>query len=77
MREIGALEAKNKLGQLLDLVERGKEIVIKRHGKEVARLVPPQRAFNSGNLTATKAAHEAGTSLVLERLTRRDAKRIR
>ena len=40
MREFGAFEAKNKLGQLLDLVERGEEIVITRHGKEVARLVP-------------------------------------
>jgi prevent-host-death family protein len=40
MREVGAFEAKNKLGQLLDLVERGEEITITRHGKEVARLVP-------------------------------------
>ena len=30
MREVGAFEAKNKLGQLLDLVERGEEIVITR-----------------------------------------------
>ena len=40
MREIGAFDAKNKLGQLLDLVEQGEEITITRHGKEVARLVP-------------------------------------
>jgi prevent-host-death family protein len=40
MREIGAFEAKNKLGQLLDAVEHGEEIVITRRGKEVARLVP-------------------------------------
>ena len=40
MREVGAFEAKNKLGQLLDLVEQGEEIMITRHGKEVARLVP-------------------------------------
>lgn len=40
MREIGAFEAKNKLGQLLDLVEQGEEITITRHGKQVARLVP-------------------------------------
>jgi prevent-host-death family protein len=39
MREIGAFEAKNKLGQLLDLVEAGEEIVITRRGKAVARLV--------------------------------------
>jgi prevent-host-death family protein len=40
MREIGAFEAKNKLGQLLNLVEQGEEVIITRHGKEVARLVP-------------------------------------
>ena len=40
MREVGAFEAKNKLGQLLDLVEQGEEVTITRHGKEVARLVP-------------------------------------
>jgi prevent-host-death family protein len=40
MRLIGAFGAKNKLGQLLDLVEQGEEITITRHGKEVARLVP-------------------------------------
>ncbi|MGD0561947.1 MAG: type II toxin-antitoxin system prevent-host-death family antitoxin [Roseiarcus sp.] len=40
MREVGAFEAKNKLGQLLDWVEQGEEIVITRHGKPVARLAP-------------------------------------
>lgn len=42
MREVGAFEAKNKLSELLDLAEHGEEIVITRHGKEVARLVPPK-----------------------------------
>ena len=41
MREFGAFEAKNKLGQLLDLVEAGEEIMIPRRGKAVARLVSP------------------------------------
>jgi prevent-host-death family protein len=44
MREIGAFEAKNKFGQLLDWVEAGDEIVITRRGKVVARLVPPVEA---------------------------------
>ena len=39
MREFGAFEAKNKLGTLLDLVERGEEIVITRHGRPVARMI--------------------------------------
>lgn len=41
MREIGAFEAKSKLGQLLDWVEAGEEIVITRRGKAVAKLVAP------------------------------------
>lgn len=39
MRRIGAFEAKNTLGTLLDLVERGEEVVITRRGRPVARLV--------------------------------------
>ncbi len=38
--EIGAFEAKNKFGMLLERVENGEEIIITRHGKPVARLVP-------------------------------------
>ncbi len=36
--QIGAFEAKNTLGALLDRVEKGEEVVITRHGKPVARL---------------------------------------
>lgn len=39
MRTVGAFDAKNRLGSLLDLVEQGEEITITRHGKPVARLV--------------------------------------
>lgn len=46
MREIGAFEAKNKFGQLLDWVASGEEVTITRHGKEVARLVPAKPGFN-------------------------------
>lgn len=55
MQVIGAFEAKNKLSALLDQVERGEEIVITRHGKEVARLVPPKGAVNRD---AARAAME-------------------
>lgn len=46
MREIGAFEAKNKLGTLLDWVERGEEVLITRRGKAVARLVPAEPGFD-------------------------------
>lgn len=50
--EVGAFEAKNKLGSLLDRVERGEEIVITRHGRPVARLVPDQPASNRDQVQA-------------------------
>lgn len=37
---VGAYEAKTHLAELLDRVQRGEEIVITRHGKPIARLVP-------------------------------------
>jgi prevent-host-death family protein len=46
MREVGAFEAKNKFGQLLDWVEEGEEVVITRHGREVARLVPARQVID-------------------------------
>jgi len=46
MREVGAFEAKAKLGQLLDEVEHGEEIVITRRGKPVARLTPVVLGFD-------------------------------
>ena len=44
--EIGAFEAKNRLGALLDRVEHGEEIVITRRGKPVAKLVPAGLGFD-------------------------------
>jgi prevent-host-death family protein len=40
MREIQASEAKARLSQLLDEVERGETIVITRHGRAIARITP-------------------------------------
>ena len=40
MREIQSSEAKARLTQLLNEVERGETIVITRHGRPIARLVP-------------------------------------
>lgn len=50
MAEVGAFKAKNMLSALLDRVERGEEIVITRHGKPVARLVP-----NAGGIDRSQA----------------------
>ncbi len=40
MVEVQSSEAKAKLSQFLDEVERGETVVITRHGKPVAHLVP-------------------------------------
>lgn len=40
---IGAFEAKTHLSALLDRVERGEEVVITKHGRPVARLLPVAR----------------------------------
>jgi len=40
MREVGVHEAKTHLSKLLREVEAGSEIVIRRGGKVVARIVP-------------------------------------
>ncbi len=50
MLEMGAFEAKNTLGALLDRVQNGEEIVITRHGRPVARLVP-----NDGGIDRAQA----------------------
>ena len=55
MREIGAFEAKTRLGQLLDWVEAGEEVIITRRGKVVARLVPPEAGFDRKRARAAAA----------------------
>lgn len=40
MPSVTAFEAKTRFGQILERVARGEEIVITRHDKPVARIVP-------------------------------------
>lgn len=44
MITVGAFEAKTKLSELLDRVERGEEVLITRHGQPVARLIRAEEA---------------------------------
>ena len=43
MREIQASEAKTNLPRILTAVERGETIIITRHGRAIARIVPEAR----------------------------------
>lgn len=54
--EIGAFQAKNTLGTLLDWVEAGDEVVISRRGKNVARLVSAQTPRELSDRAAAAAA---------------------
>lgn len=47
MITIGAFEAKTHLSSLLERVAQGEEIIITRHGKPLARLVPVDVADRS------------------------------
>lgn len=40
MKTIGAFEAKNRLSELLEAAENGEEIMITKHGRPIAKLVP-------------------------------------
>ncbi len=55
MREIQASEAKTHLPRLLDEVERGETIVITRHGRPIARIVPE---VNRRQAEITKAVED-------------------
>ncbi len=46
IQSFGVFEAKNRLTALLDEVEEGREILITRRGKPVARLVPADAGFD-------------------------------
>lgn len=63
MQEIGAFEAKNTLGALLDRVLEGEEIVITRHGKPVARLVPNASVDRSAAQAAAERIRARAQSL--------------
>jgi len=48
-------EAKAKLSDLVERVQRGEEVTITRHGKPIAKLVPAQRTGKSGRAEAYAA----------------------
>ena len=53
MLQVGAFEAKNTFGGLLDRVQDGEEIVITRHGRPVVELKPipkPARKVTAADL---------------------------
>ena len=66
MATVTAFEAKTRFGELLDRVLRGEEIVITRHEKAVARLIPEGGA-NLEHTRQAVAELRAGRSLMAKR----------
>ena len=58
MKEIQSSVAKAQFAELLDEVERGETIVITRHGKPIARLVPDEEARRERIDMAIKSMNE-------------------
>lgn len=71
MREVQASDAKSHLAQLLDEVERGETIVITRHGRAIARLVPEaerRQAQIRAAIDDIKALRRSGPKMSVEEI---------
>ena len=61
MKHVQASEAKAKFAELLDQVEQGETIVITRHGKVIAQLVPDEEALTRRSQEAIEGILELRT----------------
>lgn len=72
MKQVGAFEAKNRLSELLALVESGEEVVITRHGKAVARLIPAEGISNREAQAVIEELHRLRKGQTLGGISLRD-----
>lgn len=65
MIEVGAFEAKTHLSALLERVSQGQEVLIRRRGKPVAKMVPVRQADRQKvrSVIADLRVHHAGMTL--------------
>ena len=61
---IGLFEAKTHLSEWVSRAERGEEVVITRHSKAVAKLVPMTPLRQRGSATGTEARRAAIAALL-------------
>lgn len=64
---VTALEAKTRFGQLLDRVSRGEEVVVTRHDKPVARIVPAGRPARQELRAAAEGLRELRRTIAMRR----------
>ena len=76
---VGAYEAKAKLSELLDKVEHGEQVVITRHGKPIARLVPERGHDVAKAMAAVDGLLAIGKELAAQgvRVTQADIRAMR
>ena len=77
MREIQASEAKTHLPQILDDVERGETVIITRHGRPIARLVPEsdrRRAEIDDAMASIEARRRHAPRISVKEILRRATK---
>jgi prevent-host-death family protein len=68
MSKVTAFEAKTRFGELLERVMAGEEIVITRHDKAVARIVP------EGNVTSSEVSRAVQGLKALQKSTTKNTK---
>ena len=64
---ITALEAKTRFGQLLDRVAQGEEVIVTRHDKPVARIVPAGRPAREEVRAAVEGLRELRQAIAMRR----------
>ncbi|MGI8642701.1 MAG: type II toxin-antitoxin system Phd/YefM family antitoxin [Thermomicrobiales bacterium] len=72
MKSVGVYEAKTQLSRLLDEVDDGETVEITKHGRLVARLVPPDDATKPNADAAIAAIRAARVGVRLDGLTIRE-----
>jgi prevent-host-death family protein len=62
MAQFNVHEAKTNFSQLLELVERGEEVIVARHGKPVVRLIPFSEKKSILGIGVADSNYRAGLS---------------
>lgn len=64
---ITALEAKTRFGQLLERVSRGEEVIVTRHDKPVARILPAGKPPQDEVRAAAEGLRELRRTIAMRR----------
>lgn len=65
MISVGAYEAKSHLAELLDKVEKGEQVLITRHRRPIARLIPARKRSDADVEDAIRKIRAFGDSHTL------------